>query len=50
MPTVRHILSHISLVHLVSVSGRLDVLRHGLDQNLIMLRKGSLPGAKEGES
>ena len=38
------------MVHLVSVSGLLDVLRHGLDQDLTMLRMGSLPGAKEGES
>jgi len=31
-------LSPISAAHLVAVSGRLDVLRHGLDQDLIMLR------------
>ncbi len=31
-------LSPISADHLVAVSGRLDVLRHGLDQDLIMLR------------
>lgn len=31
-------LSPISANHLVSVSGRLDVLRHDLDQDLIMLR------------
>jgi len=43
-------LSHISPVHLVSVSGRLDVRRHGLDQDVIMLRPGSLPAAKEGGS
>jgi Holliday junction resolvase-like predicted endonuclease len=43
-------LSHISPVHLVSVSGRLDVLRHGLDQDLIMLRTEKWPAVKEGES
>ena len=31
----------VSADHLVAVSGRLDVLRHGLDQDLIMLRSGS---------
>ena len=31
-------LSPVSAAHLVAVSGRLDVLRHGLDQDLIMLR------------
>ena len=31
-------LSPVSADHLVTVSGRLDVLRHGLDQDLIMLR------------
>ena len=39
-------LSPISAAHLVAVSGRLDVLRHGLDQDLIMLRTESLPAAK----
>jgi len=50
-------LSPISAAHLVAVSGRLDVLRHGLDQDLIMLRtpacrdvrgagRESLPSAK----
>lgn len=34
-------LSPMSADHLVAVSGRLDVLRHGLDQDLIMLRKVS---------
>nr|WP_219975842.1 hypothetical protein [Rubrobacter xylanophilus] len=43
-------LSPVSAAHLVAVSGRLDVLRHGLDQDLIMLRTESLPAAKEGES
>lgn len=33
-------LSPISADHLVAVSGRLDVLRHGLDQDLIMLKNG----------
>jgi len=32
-------LKPISAAHLVAVSGRLDVLRHGLDQDLIMLRE-----------
>jgi hypothetical protein len=39
-------LSLVSAAHLVAVSGRLDVLRHGLDQDLIMLRTESLPAAK----
>lgn len=39
-------LSPISAEHLAAVSGRLEVLRHGLDQDLIMLRTGSLPAAK----
>jgi len=43
-------LKPISAAHLVEVSGRLDVLRHGLDQELIMLRPESLPGAKGGGS
>jgi len=43
-------LSPISTAHLVAVSGRLDVLRHGLDQDLIMLRTESLPAAKGGGS
>jgi len=43
-------LSPISAAHLVAVSGRLDVLRHGLDQDLIMLRTESLPAAKGGRS
>ena len=34
-------LSPISADHLVAVSGRLDVLRHGLDQDTIMLRDES---------
>lgn len=36
----------ISADHLVAVSGRLDSLRHGLDQDLIMLRTESPPAAK----
>ena len=43
-------LSPISADHLLKVSGRLDVLRHGLDQDLIMLRTESLPAAKGGGS
>jgi hypothetical protein len=43
-------LSPISADHLVAVSGRLDVLRHGLDQDLIMLRMESLQAAKGGGS
>src|SRR5690606_1908787 len=43
-------LSPVSAAHLVAVSGRLDVLRHGLDQDLIMLRTESLPAAKGGGS
>jgi Holliday junction resolvase-like predicted endonuclease len=43
-------LSKISAAHLVALSGRLDVLRHGLDQDLIMLRTENLPAAKGGGS
>lgn len=43
-------LSPISADYLVAVSGRLDVLRHGLDQDLIMLRTESLPAVKGGGS
>jgi hypothetical protein len=43
-------LSPISTAHLVAVSGRLDVLRHGLDQDLIMFRTESLQAAKGGGS
>jgi hypothetical protein len=43
-------LSPISADHLVAVSGRLDVLRHGLDQDFIMLRTESLQAAKGGGS
>jgi len=43
-------LSPIPATHLVAVSGRLDVLRHGLDQDSIMLRTESLPAAKGGGS
>jgi len=43
-------LSPIPADQLVAVSGRLDALRHGLDQNLIMLRTESLPATKRGRS
>jgi len=43
-------LSPISADHLVTASKRLDVLRHGLDQELIMFRTESLPAAKGGGS
>lgn len=33
-------LAHVSAEHLVSLSPRLELLRHGLDDNLVMLRKG----------
>jgi hypothetical protein len=39
-------LSPISAVHLVAISRRLEVLRHGLDQDVIMLRPESLPVVK----
>jgi len=32
-------IARISAEHLVAASGRLDLLRHGMDQNLIMLKK-----------
>jgi len=43
-------LSPISADHLIAASKRLDMLRHGLDQDLIMLRTESLPAAKGGGS
>ena len=43
-------LSPVSAAHLIAVSRRLDVLRHGLDQDLILLRTESLPGVKGGGS
>jgi hypothetical protein len=39
-------LSPISTAQLVAVTGRLDVLRHGLDQGLIMLRTEGLPAVR----
>lgn len=38
------VLSPISAAQLVAGSDRLDVLRHGLDEELIILRTKSLPG------
>ena len=35
-------LEHVSAEHLVSLSSRLDLLRHGLDQDLVMLRQRDL--------
>lgn len=32
-------LAHVSAEHLVSLSPRLDLLRHGLDEDLMMLRQ-----------
>lgn len=43
-------LSPISADRLVAVSGRLDALRHGLDQDLIVLRTVTQPAAKGGGS
>jgi hypothetical protein len=43
-------LSPISADHLATVSGRLDVLRHGLDQDLIMLHTVTQSGMKGGWS
>jgi hypothetical protein len=42
-------LNPISADHLAAVSGRLDVLRHGLDQDLVMLRTESLSTVKGGD-
>ena len=39
-------LMRVSVEHLVSMSGCLDVLRHGLDQDLIILREATQPAAK----
>lgn len=43
-------LKPVSAAHLVAVSGRLDVVRHGLDQDLIMLRPVCQPGGTESGS
>lgn len=37
-------LAHVSAEHLVSASPRLDLLRHGLDDDLVMLRQDSVVG------
>jgi len=34
-------LAHVSAEQMVSLSPRLDILRHGLDDDLLMLREGS---------
>ncbi len=39
-------LSPMSAAQLIAMSGRLDVLRHGLDQDLIILREAAQPAAK----
>ena len=39
-------LMRVSVEHLVSMSPRLDLLRHGLDQDLIILREATQPAAK----
>lgn len=39
---------HVSAEHLVSMSPRLDLLRHGLDDDLVMLREEGLAAGKEG--
>ena len=39
-------LMHVSAEHLIAMSGCLDVLRHGLDQDLIILREATQPAAK----
>lgn len=39
-------LSPMSAAHLIAMSGRLDVLRHGLVQDLIILREAAQPAAK----
>jgi hypothetical protein len=38
-------LSPMSAAHLIAMSGRLDVLRHGLVQDLIILREAAQPAA-----
>lgn len=43
-------LKPISADRIIEASGRLDALRHGLDQDLIMLRRKSLPAGKGGGS
>ncbi|MBC8391546.1 MAG: hypothetical protein H8E17_03135, partial [Deltaproteobacteria bacterium] len=35
-------LAHVSTEHVVSLSPRLDLLRHGLDEDLVMLRRENL--------
>ncbi|GIW56413.1 MAG: hypothetical protein KatS3mg082_2817 [Nitrospiraceae bacterium] len=39
-------LSPVPAAHLVAVSGRLDVVRHGLDHDLLLLRTESLPSLR----
>jgi hypothetical protein len=39
-------LSPMSADHLIAMSGCLDILRHGLDQDLIILREATQPAAK----
>jgi hypothetical protein len=39
-------LEHIPAVHLANISERLEVFRHGLNKDLIMLRTATLPTAK----
>lgn len=41
-------LAHISAAYLVSLSARLDILRHGLDDDLVMLRKKDPAARKVG--
>ncbi|MBU4174465.1 MAG: hypothetical protein KKB90_02000 [Actinobacteria bacterium] len=41
-------LAHVSAEHLVSLSPRLDLLRHGLDDDLVMLREESQIAGKGG--
>ena len=40
-------LAHVSAEHLVSVSPRLDLLRHGLDDDLVMLRDSGRVSSRE---
>ena len=41
-------LAHVSAEHVASLSPRLNILRHGLDDDLVMLREDGQAARKEG--
>lgn len=57
MPLIRHLppkdplllrLTYVSAEHVASLSPRLNILRHGLDDDLVMLREDGRAARKEG--